>query len=162
MEVTDMKHRIRHHDERYFIGIEFAGGVTPDQMDGIPRLWEDFMKDITLLADAPLVRKYIGLECYPPDFIETKTMDYYALVQTKTLIHRDGFVSKRLPAGDYIEFLVEFDDLPRQFETVYRYLRDHEIRCHSTFDYEDYQSDQDYNAPGATLYLAFLLDHEQD
>lgn len=156
-----MNHRIRHHEERFFVGIEFAGGVTPEQMGDIPQLWEDFMRDITLLEDVPLIRQYIGLECYPPDFLQTRTMDYYALVQTETLVHRAGFVSKRLPKGDYIEFLVSFDDLPRQFEAVYRYLKDHDIRCHSTFDYEEYLEDQDYNAPGATLYLSFLLDDEQ-
>lgn len=155
-----MKHNIKQYKERYFIGIEYEGGITADQIHSIPTLWEDFMRDIQLLQDAPLKQKYIGLECYPPDFRDSQTMDYYAMVETSELIERDGFVSKRLPAGSYIRFEIEFDQLTTDIPKAYQYLKDHQIRYHNMFDYEDYCADQDYSQPGATLYISFLLDKE--
>lgn len=155
-----MKHRIKEYPERYFIGIEFEGGVTPDKIANIPSLWESFMSDIQLLKEEPLKRKFIGLECYPPDFMETNIMDYYAMVETTTLIEHDGFVSKRLPVGRFIEFDVRFDYLHNDMQQVYQYLKDHQIDVHNTFDYEDYLEDEVYDQPGAMLRFCFMMNDE--
>lgn len=155
-----MKHKIEKHPERFFIGIEFEGGITADQLPEIPSLWESFMSDIQLLKQEPLKKKFIGLECYPPDFMETNVMDYYAMVETESLVEHDGFVSKRLPAGRYIEFDVRFDHLHEDIQIVYQYLKDHDITVHNTFDYEDYLEEEVYDEPGAILRFCFMMDDE--
>jgi len=155
-----MKYIIQEHPVRFLIGIEFEGGVAEDQISQIGTLWEEFMKDIGLLQDLPLERKFIGLECYPPDFMEDQRMDYYAMVQTTTHVERDGFVTKRLPAGKYIQFEIAFDRIHAEMQQVYQYLSKQKIRVHSTFDLEDYWEDQDYGSPGAKLFLSFLLEDE--
>jgi hypothetical protein len=155
-----LKHRIKEHPERFFIGIEYEGGITSDMISQIPTLWESFMSDIQLLKEEPLKQKFVGLECYPPDFMETKVMDYYAMVETTSLIEHDGFVSKRLPAGRYIEFDVQFDQLHDDMQRVYQYLKDENMAVHTTFDYEDYLAEENYSEPGAMLRFCFLLNDE--
>lgn len=155
-----MKHKIKEHPERFFIGIEFEGGVTPDMLHEIPTLWESFMSDIQLLKEEPLKQKFIGLECYPPDFMDSNVMDYYAMVETTSLIEHNGFVSKKLPAGRYIEFDVQFDQLQQEMQRVYRYLKEHNIIVHNTFDYEDYLAEEVYSEPGAILRFCFMMEEK--
>ncbi len=156
-----MKHIIKHYEERYFIGVEVEGGVDFDSLASIQTLWDTFLtEDMKLIADAPITTKCIGLECYPPDFMETRSFDYFALVQTERLIHRDGFVSKKLPAGNYISFPIEFDHIRDGIQRVYNYLRDQDIAVHMAFDFEDYLEEQDYTKPGAILHFSFLLEEK--
>lgn len=153
-----MEHFERYYEERYFIGIEFAGGVTPDKIDKIPSLWEEFMSDLSLLKPLPLKRKFIGLECYPPDFKDVWEMEYYAMVQTESQVEHSGFVTKKLPKGNYLHFNISFDHLRDDIQNVYAYLKEHQIKFHKTFDYEEYLEDEDYSKSGARLNFCFLLD----
>lgn len=115
------------------------------------------MRDMTLLQDLPLKRKFIGLECYPPDFKDEMSMDYYAMVETAVRVERDGFVTKRLPEGSYMQFEISFDHIRKEIQQVYQYLKEHNVRYHPTFDVEEYWDNQDYDSPGAKLYFSFLL-----
>lgn len=156
-----MKHIKHKFPERYYIGVELEGGIDYEQLHKVNQLWHDFMNDdLKLIGDVDLTMNFIGLECYPPDFMESKIFDYFALVQTKALIHRDGFVTKKLPAGTYISFVVEFDQLHDQIQHVYEYINEHKVPVHMGFDYEDYLQGEDYSKPGAKLHFTFLLDHE--
>jgi len=109
-----MKYEVKDFEERYFAGLEFEGGVTLGKKDDIPKLWDKFLNDV--LEDIPSRKKgfpVIGLECYPPDFMESKVYDYYSLVETEGLITSDDlYVTKKLPKGKYISFEIGFDLFP--------------------------------------------------
>ncbi|QMS85974.1 GyrI-like domain-containing protein [Candidatus Xianfuyuplasma coldseepsis] len=154
-----MKYSIKEYPERYFIGIELEGGVHHSSADKIPLLWESFFDDMKLLDQSKLQDKFIGLECYPPDFRETKTFDYYTMIQTSELVEQDGFVSKKLPAGSYISFEILFRDITNQIHACYEYVKEHNINVHMGFDFEDYLNDQDYtNADDSVLHFSMLLE----
>jgi hypothetical protein len=154
-----MKYKITEYDERYFLGIEYEGGVAPGSNADLNSLWTTFLKeDVKLLEKEDILNKFIGLECYPPDFAETRMFDYYALVQTKHLVKHDGFSSKKLPKGKYIEFVVSFDNLHEDIKQVYKYIKDNNINVHFGFDYEDYLESEDYWKDGATLQFALKLE----
>ena len=40
-----MKHKIMEYDERYFIGIEYEGGVKPGVQAKFGQLWDDFLRE---------------------------------------------------------------------------------------------------------------------
>ena len=154
-----MKHKIAEFEERYFIGIEYEGGVKSGEQTKLGQLWDDFLReDIKLLKDVPNKDKFIGLECYPPDFRETKTFDYYALLETNELVKKDGFSSKKLPKGKYILFEIEFDNIHDEIQKVYKHVKDNHVNIHYGFDYEDYLQGQDYTKTGAILNFAFKLE----
>jgi len=148
-------------EERYYIGVELEGGVDFVNQPKIRELWDDFMtNDLVLLNDVSTLDNFIGLECYPPDFMETKKIDYYAMVQVETLVKQDGFVTKKLPQGTYIHFPVECDRLSEQIHEVYAYIKAQKINVHMGFDFESYLKGQDYSKPGAILHFSFLMNHE--
>lgn len=156
-----MKYEIRDFEERYFAGIEFDGGVTLGENEKIPKLWDKFLNDV--LEDIPSRKKgfpVIGLECYPPDFMETKVFDYYALVETEGLVKsNDDYVTKKLPKGKYISFEVSFDKLREDIKSVYKYIKEHNVKVHKGFDFEEYLEEEKYYESGAVLYFSFLLDN---
>ena len=157
-----MKYSVTTYPERYFIGIELDNGFALGENDRIGQLWDSFLKeDIQLLPHDQLLTKFIGLECYPPDFMETKRFDYFALVQTTTLMKQNGFVSKKLPAGQYISFEIAFDDVSTQIHKCYQYLAENNIKVHMGFDFEDYLEGQDYQRDGAILHFTLLLDDHE-
>jgi len=153
-----MKYKTMEFENRYFIGIEYPGGVQPGSDPKFGQLWDDFLgEDIKLLSDVTHKNKFIGLECYPPDFKETKTFDYYALLETNELVKKDGFSSKKLPKGTYILFEITFDDIRDQIQNVYKYIRENNINIHYGFDYEDYLQEEDYTKSGAVLNFCVKL-----
>ena len=156
-----MKYEVKDYNERYFAGIEFEGGVTLGQTDKIPKLWNKFLNDV--LEEIPSRKKgfpVIGLECYPPDFMETKVFDYYALVETEGLIdNSDKYVTKKLPKGKYICFEVGFDTLKDDIQKVYKYIKEHNVKIHKGFDFEEYLEGQKYYETGAILNFSFLLEN---
>jgi len=156
-----MKYVKKDYEERYFIGVELEGGVDFENQPKISELWDEFMtNDLSLLQEIDLGDNFIGLECYPPDFMETKKFDYYAMIQVPKLVKKDGFVTKKLPKGTYIGFEVEFDHLFDQIQKVYAYVKEHNINVHMGFDFEHYLKGEDYSKPGAKLHFSFLLNHE--
>ena len=149
----------REYSERFYIGIEKQGGIKPNTDPLIGQLWESFMNDdFSLLNKDELEMNFIGLECYPPDFSESHEFDYYALVESKELLKKPGFVSKKLPKGTYVSFKIEYDDIMNQIMKVYDYVKQQQMKVHLGFDYEEYIPTEDYNNPGAILYLSLLLD----
>ncbi len=154
-----MKYEIKEFNERFFIGVEYAGGIKPGSNPQIGQLWDEFLnEDLKLIIDIPNHDKFVGLECYPPDFGETQTFDYFALLQTNELVKRDGFTSKKLPKGKYILFSIEFDQIRDEIQRVYKYVKENNIKIHMGFDYEDYIKGQDYRKPGARLNFALMLE----
>ncbi len=119
-----------------------------------------FLNDV--LEDIPSRKKgfpVIGLECYPPDFMESKVYDYYSLVETEGLITSDDlYVTKKLPKGKYISFEIGFDTLQDDIHKVYEYIKVHNVKVHKGFDFEEYLEDEKYYESGAILNFSFLLE----
>jgi len=156
-----MKYIITEYPERYYIGIELENGFTLGENNRIGTLWDEFLGDgMTLLNDVETLHDFIGLESYPPDFMETKRFDYFALVQTPTLIEEPGFVSKKLPAGKYLSFEIPFTNITDEIHKCYQYAKEHQFKIHMGFDFEDYLKGEDYGKPGAILHFTFLLEDE--
>jgi len=155
-----MKYEVKDFNERYFAGIEVEGGITFGEKNKRRKLWDEFLNNI--LEDIPSRKDgfpVIGLECYPPDFMETKVFDYYALVETKGLITKnDKYITKKLPEGKYICFEVGFDTLKDDIQKVYSYIKEHHIKIHKGFDFEEYLDGQKYYESGAILNFSFLLE----
>ena len=154
-----MNYKISEYETRYYVGVEYEGGVKSGSNPNLGELWNVFLKeDLTLLMDVPNYEKFIGLECYPPDFKESKNYDYYALLETKELVKKPGFTSKKLPKGKYIEFEIQFDTIHDEIQNVYQYIRDNNLVIHYGFDYEDYIKGQDYDSNGAILNFVLKLE----
>ena len=143
-----MEYKVKDYETRYFAGIEYEGGVVPNEPHTIPQLWDDlFHSHLATISDIKNPNKFIGLECYPPDFKETKTFDYFALVETNTLIESTETIStKKLPAGKYISFPIRFSNIPQDIHKVYQYIKENDIKVNRGFDFEDYLEDQDYSS----------------
>ncbi len=156
-----MEYIIKDYETRYFAGIELEGGIDleSDDRKKIPQLWNEFFN--TYVPKIPAVKepnKFIGLEMYPLDFMETKNFYYYAMIQTDKLIEgTEGIVTKKLPKGKYISFPVEFDRIIEEIGKVYDYLKKEKIQVHMGFDVEDYLVTQNYNDRGAILHMTFML-----
>lgn len=156
-----MKYIVRDYKERYYLGLEHVPTIKAGTTHQIQELWQRFLGEVyPTLNKAELHNNFIGLECYPPDFYETKEFDYFTLVESKFLIKMDGFVSKKLPKGKYVSFEIEFDDLYNEIQNVYQYIKEHKMNVHFGFDYEDYIKDQNYSEKGAKLYFTLMLNND--
>jgi len=158
-----MKYVINEYPTRYYAGIELIGGlrVNSDDYQKIPKLWDDF-KEI-YLEDIPKQKRpknFIGLEMYQIDFMESKKMDYFAMVEISDLFdcEDDEIVTKKLPAGKYISFTISNDDLLNEVEKVYKYIEEEQISIHLGFDVKEYDSNQNYRNYGVQLLLTFKLE----
>jgi len=148
--------------ERFFIGIEYDGGAKLGEVNNFGQLWSTFLnEDLKLLGDLEHLSKFIGLECYSPDVMETRMYDYFALIETSELVKRPGFVSKKLPEGEYIFFEIEFDDIHQEIQKVYQYVKSKNINIHQGFDFEDYLPEYDYTKGGAKLNFAMMLENDK-
>lgn len=156
-----MKYIVRDFEERYYVGIEH----TPTIKQGVPHqisaLWTKFMDEkYPTLKKAELLHNFIGLECYPPDFMESREFDYFCLVETKFLIKTDGFVSKKLPKGKYISFEITFKSIFDDIQNVYKYVNEHKMKVHYGFDFEEYLTGEDYKNTDSKLYFSLLLEND--
>jgi predicted transcriptional regulator YdeE len=156
-----MKYIVRDYQERFYVGLEHTPTIKQGVPHKIPELWQQFMsKEYPTLNKAELVNNFIGLECYPPDFMESREFDYFCLVESKFLINMDGFISKKLPKGKYISFEIAFETIHDDIQNVYKYVKEHKMNIHYGFDYEEYLMEEDYNNPGAKLYFSLLLEND--
>ncbi len=157
-----MEYIIKDFETRYFAGLELDGGVNANSSDKlkIPALWDDFFKKyVQNIPDKTEPHKFIGLEIYPYDFMETKNFDYYAMIETNTLIEGRGeIVTKKLPKGKYISFPIKFDDITNEVGKVYKFMETQDLKVHMGFDVEDYLVTQDYSKKGQILHMMFLLE----
>ncbi len=158
-----MKYVINEYPTRYYAGIELIGGLSAnsDDYQKIPKLWDDFKE--VYLPDIPKQKRpknFIGLEIYRIDFMESKKMDYFALVEINDLFecNDDEIVTKKLPKGRYISFTISNDDLLNEVERVYKFIEEERINIHLGFDVKEYLSDQNYRNFGAKLLLTFKLE----
>ena len=160
-----MKYFIKDYNTRYFAGIEFPEGIRlkTDDNKKIPQLWDKFFNKYNqLIEDQVVPNHYIGLECYPFDFMETKVFDYFVLAETKILREVDDeLVTKKLKKGRYICFPVRFDDILNEMQKVYEFIKKEGIKVHTGFDYEDYMSTENYAEPEAILNFCFLLEEDE-
>ena len=159
-----MKYFIKDYDTRYFAGIEFPEGVRlqTDDNKKIPDLWDKFFNKYNQTIDGQVEpNHYIGLECYPFDFMESKVFDYFVLAETKDLLEiNDELVTKKLKKGRYICFPIRFDQITSEIKKVYEFIKKENIKVHMGFDYEDYIPEENYSEPEAILNFCFLLDEE--
>ncbi len=156
-----MKYIVRDFEERYYIGLEHIPTIKAGVPHQIPDLWDTFMtKAYPILNKAELYDNFIGLECYPPDFLENQEFDYFSLVESKYLIKMDGFVSKKMPKGKYISFEIEFDSIHDDIQKVYKYVKEHNVKVHYGFDYEEYLPNEEYREKGAKLYFTLMLEND--
>ena len=73
-----MKYEIKEFDTRYFAGIEHPNGVdiSLKQMD-LQKTWTELFKvHPEKIENKVEPNNFIGLECYPPDFMDEKVFDY--------------------------------------------------------------------------------------
>ncbi len=159
-----MEYTIKDFETRYFAGIELADGISVNSNDKakIPELWNKFInKYLPEIENVMEPQKFIGLEIYPFDFMETKNFYYYAMVQTEKLIESKGeIVTKKLPKGKYISFPIKFDDIINEIGRVYAYIDKEGLNVHMGFDCEDYMATEDYTKKGATLNMTFLMEEK--
>jgi len=156
-----MKYTEKEYETRYFAGIEYEGGIDlNNRIDDIHNVWNSFFNnDLEKIKGKKEPQKFIGLECYPPDFHETRLFDYYALVQLDELYEvEEGLVTKKLPAGKYISFEIKFDEMKEEIHKVYKYITDNDIQVHKGFDFEDYLLNQNYGEKGAILNFSLMLE----
>jgi predicted transcriptional regulator YdeE len=144
----------RHYDTRYFIGLSksIQPGINNQE---IPALWDQLFES---LQDTKTLGNFIGLEEYGPDFMESHTFTYSALIQVESPLETEDFIQKELPSGTYISFEIQFDDIINEIQKVYHYINEKQIPISHNFDYEDYLITQDYTKRGQSLYLSFLLE----
>ncbi|MFA7076179.1 MAG: effector binding domain-containing protein [Candidatus Izemoplasmatales bacterium] len=158
-----MEYVINEYETRYFAGIELIGGLKVDSDDykRIPGLWDDF-RELYLdgIPNKNLDNNFIGLEMYRFDFMESKTMDYFALVEIKELFdcNDEEVVTKKLSKGRYISFSIEHDDLQNEVERVYEYIKKERFNVHLGFDIKEYLVDENYKESGAKMLLTFKLE----
>jgi predicted transcriptional regulator YdeE len=89
--------------------------------------------------------------------MESKTFDYYALVETEGLIENgNNYVTKKLPKGKYISFEVGFDTLEKDIRKVYKYIKEHNVKVHKGFDFEEYLEDQKYYETEAIFHFYWM------
>ncbi|MDA3931096.1 MAG: effector binding domain-containing protein [Tenericutes bacterium] len=157
-----MKYIVKDFDTRYFAGIELLGGfkINSDDQKKIPGLWEEF--ENVYLDDIPQKiepMRYIGLEIYRFDFMETKTVDYYAMVETDGLIEvEENLVTKKLPKGKYVMFPIKKADIKNEIKKVYRYVENEDMNVHLGFHVEDYHNEEESHFNNEMLYLSFKLE----
>jgi predicted transcriptional regulator YdeE len=153
-----MNYKIESHDIRYFLGIEKEGGITLGTEENLDTFWRVFLdEDIALLNGIKTPHRIIGLDCYPPDFGEQMRFDYYAMIEVTSSSTQPGFVSKKLPKGDYIVFDIPNQNIQQEIRKVYQYLDDKNIRVHTGFDYEYFGEDYHSSSREETLKFALLL-----
>ncbi|MFO7969878.1 MAG: GyrI-like domain-containing protein [Bacillota bacterium] len=157
-----MEYIVKDYETRYFAGIELIGGFKIDSPDKkkIPGLWEElenvYLDEINNKKD-PI--SYIGLEIYRFDFMESKTVDYYALVETDGLVEvEENLVTKKLPKGKYIQFPIKRDDISNEIKRVYRYVENENLNVHLGFHVEDYSVNGKSHFNNDLLYLCFKLE----
>jgi predicted transcriptional regulator YdeE len=161
--VREMKYVVNDYQTRYFAGIELIGGlrVNTNDYEKIPGVWSDF-KELYLndVLNKKSPNHFIGLEMYRFDFMESKTMDYFALVEIDELFDccEEEMVTKKLPKGRYISFTIRHDDLLNEVERVYEYVKKERINVHLGFDVKEYLPEENYDEPGAIMLLTFKLE----
>lgn len=155
-----MKYEIKEYETRYFAGVEHPGGVDVSlgQVD-LQKTWDELFKvHLDKILDKVEPFNYIGLECYPPDFMDEQVFDYYAMVQTKELINEtNGITTKKLPKGKYIQFTIAFNQIKDEIHKVYKFIKDNDIIVNRGFDFEQYIDGVDYTKDDALLLFCFLL-----
>lgn len=158
-----MEYVIKDFDTRYYAGIELIGGfrIGSEDQKKIPGLWEEL--ENLYLNDIPQVKEpinFIGLEIYRFDFMESKTVDYFALVETNGLIEvdEDNLVTKKLPKGRYMMFPIVKSDVSNQIKQVYKFIEKEEFNVHIGFHVEDYQSESGSHFNNEKMYLCFKLE----
>jgi len=159
-----VKYFIKEYETRFFAGIEFPNGIRlkSDDTKKIPELWEDFFSKYSdKIHNQKDPQHLVGLEIYPFDFQETKVFDYFVLTETQGLVEiSDELITKKLKAGKYICFPIEFDRIREEISKVYNFIKANHIKVHMGFDYEDYLSDQNYGKAGAILNFCLLLEND--
>lgn len=158
-----MKYVIKDMEKRYFAGIELIGGLRVNSNDylKIPELWDDFREIyLSSIPNKIVPHSFIGLEMYRFDFMESKTMDYFALVEIDSLFEStdEEIITKKLPKGSYISFRIDHDDLLNEVERVYEFVKRERINVHLGFDVKEYLPTENYKENGAKLNLLFKLE----
>lgn len=153
-----MKYIIKDYPERYYLGIEHLGGIKVGIPNTISKTWDEFFeKDYKFIEDVKDGGKFIGLECYPMDFLESKELDYFVLCEVTSIVHKEGFISKKIPAGRYMCFSINYSNIPKEIAKVHKYIKDNNIKVSYSFDYEEYLSSQDYTKKGSILNFCLKL-----
>jgi predicted transcriptional regulator YdeE len=157
-----MKYFVKEYETRYFAGIEFPNGIRPNTEDikQIPALWDKFFNEYNSLVDNKVEPYHnIGLKIYPFDFKENGIFDYCVLAETEKLVEsKNDIITKRLKAGKYICFPINFTQISSEIQKVYKFVKEKEIDVHMGFDYEDYLVGENYGEPGAVLNFCLALE----
>lgn len=154
-----MEYKVKDFETRYFAGIELIGGykIGSEDQKKIPGLFEEL--ENLYLDDIPSKKSpesFIGLEIYRFDFMESKMVDYFAMVETNGLVEidEDNLVTKKLPKGKYIMFPISRERMFDEIKRVYKYVEQEKINVHLGFHVEMYM--QHFN--DKEMYLCFKLE----
>ncbi len=154
-----MKYTILEFEERYFAGcgieVVFDSDICPGST------WDTLHSGVKQrIVGAKVPHKYIGLECYPPDFPDSGGFDYYALIeieQDAVQKEEDDIITKKVPGGKYICFEASLDTIAEDIQGAYKYCKDNDIKIHYGFDFEDYM-DPSYNSDDIPLRFCIKLE----
>jgi predicted transcriptional regulator YdeE len=126
------------YPKRTFAGISMILDLNKDMCPG--PLWDELNgAALAKINGIKLPRKFIGLEQYPHDFMETKRFTYSALVEVEANAKQPtGIVSVTLPSGDYLHFEAALETLPQDIPAAYEYCQKERLSIEYGFDYEDY------------------------
>lgn len=122
---------------RYFVGIEHDHPlpITHKEDSHVAPLfrrlsaWEEDIEEIKI------PKQYLGLACYPPAVLELDTFDYFGLLEVNELQDvSKPLVQKKLPEGTYLEVDTTFDVLRETIESLYDYVKEHNLSIHEGFD----------------------------
>lgn len=154
-----MEYKVKDFETRYFAGIELIGGykIGSEDQKKIPGLFEEL--ENLYLDDIPSKKSpesFIGLEIYRFDFMESKMVDYFAMIETNGLVEidEDNLVTKKLPKGKYIMFPINRERMFDEIKRVYKYVEQEKINVHLGFHVEMYM--QHFN--DKEMYLCFKLE----
>lgn len=153
-----MKYTIKDYKERFYMGVEYIGGLTVGSKSDVKKSWTEFFEnDYQYLENAKEGGNFIGLQCFPPDFLESKMLDYFILCEVNEVTNQEGFISKKLPEGKYLLFPIKFSDKDKEIIKVHTFLKKTDIKVSNSFDYEDYLVDEDYSKKNAVLNFCLKL-----
>lgn len=157
-----MEYKIIDQEERFFAGIEHHKELVFGVNEDIGISWKKMFHeayDVILMKTEP--HQMIGLNCNSIDYDETHTVTYYALAETIDLIpQKESIVTKKIPAGKYICFEVNYSTLGEERRKVYDYCKKENINVHEGFDYEHFLNHVDYGSPNAVLELCLKLEND--
>ena len=118
---------------KYFSGRKV--NVKVGAADAIGPLWDQFhaeTDEINRISDG----WFIGYQLYNEKYGNGELFTYFALVEVKE--PQEGYEFITLNPGKYLQFTINFKDIPNEIEKMYQFINDNNIDIKDHFDFELY------------------------